>query len=62
MVEEVIRWVVDVMDILIWVKMILNIGDIRMFVRAVMRVGVVGVSAINIILVVIGVDLKTLCF
>jgi dihydropyrimidine dehydrogenase (NADP+)/dihydropyrimidine dehydrogenase (NAD+) subunit PreA len=60
MVEEVTKWVVDVTDKPVWAKMTPNIGDIRMPARAAMRAGAAGVSAINTILAVIGVDLKTL--
>ncbi len=59
-VEEVTRWVVEATDLPIWAKMTPNIQDIRVPARAAIAGGAHGVSAINTILAVTGVDLKTL--
>jgi dihydroorotate dehydrogenase subfamily 1 len=59
-VKEVTRWVVETTDKPIWAKMTPNIQDIRIPARAAMEGGAHGVAAINTILAVIGVDLKTL--
>jgi dihydroorotate dehydrogenase subfamily 1 len=59
-VEEVTRWVVDATNVPVWAKMTPNIQDIRIPAQAAMRGGAGGVAAINTILAVIGVDLKTL--
>jgi len=58
--EEVTRWVVEVATIPVWAKMTPNITNIKEPSLASVRGGAVGVSAINTILSVIGVDLKTL--
>jgi dihydroorotate dehydrogenase subfamily 1 len=60
MVEEVTGWVVEATDKPVWAKMTPNIGDIRAPARSAMKAGASGVSAINTILSVTGVDLKTL--
>lgn len=58
--EEVTKWVTDVAKIPVWAKMTPNITNIREPSLAAVRGGAVGISAINTILSVIGVDLKTL--
>ena len=60
MVEEVTGWVTAAVDQPVWAKMTPNIGDICQPARAAMRGGAHGVSAINTILSVTGVDMKTL--
>jgi dihydroorotate dehydrogenase subfamily 1 len=59
-VEEVTRWVVEAVDIPVWAKMTPNITDITVPAQASHRGGATGVSAINTILAVIGINLKTL--
>jgi dihydroorotate dehydrogenase subfamily 1 len=59
-VEQVTRWVVECVDIPVWAKMTPNITDITIPARAARAGGGHGVSAINTILAVIGIDLKTL--
>ncbi|MEZ4273202.1 MAG: NAD-dependent dihydropyrimidine dehydrogenase subunit PreA, partial [Myxococcota bacterium] len=59
-VETVTRWVVDAVDIPVWAKMTPNITDIAMPARAAHEGGAHGISAINTILSVIGINLKTL--
>ena len=58
--EEVTRWVTEVSRIPVWAKMTPNITNIKEPSVAAVRGGAVGISAINTILSVIGVDLKTL--
>ncbi len=58
--EEVTRWVVEVARIPVWAKMTPNITNIKEPSNAAVRGGAVGISAINTILSVIGVDLNTL--
>lgn len=59
-VEEVTRWVKDVAKIPVWAKMTPNVTDITVPSLAAVRGGADGISAINTILSVIGVDLETL--
>ncbi len=59
-VEEVTRWVVEAVDIPVWAKMTPNITDITLPAAAAMRGGAAGVSAINTILGVIGINMKNL--
>ena len=59
-VQEVTGWVRAATKKPIWAKMTPNIQDIRKPARAAMAGGADGVSAINTILAVIGVDLNTL--
>ena len=59
-VEQVTRWVVDSVDIPVWAKMTPNITDITLPAKAAKKGGAHGVSAINTILSVIGINLKTL--
>src|SRR5256714_11349205 len=58
--EEVTRWVTEVAKIPVWAKMTPNITNIREPSLAAVRGGANGISAINTILSVIGVDLNTL--
>ena len=58
--EEVVGWVREVATIPVWAKMTPNVGNICATPQAVVRAGVDGLSAINTILSIIGVDLKTL--
>ena len=59
-VEEVTRWVVEAVKIPVWAKMTPNITDITKPGRAAVAGGAHGLSAINTILGVIGVNLNTL--
>ncbi|HZE72843.1 MAG TPA: NAD-dependent dihydropyrimidine dehydrogenase subunit PreA [Pyrinomonadaceae bacterium] len=58
--EEVTRWVTEVSRIPVWAKMTPNITNIKEPSLAAVRGGAIGISAINTILSVIGVDLNTL--
>src|SRR3989454_6112608 len=58
--EEVTSWVTEVSKIPVWAKMTPNITNIKEPSLAAVRGGAVGISAINTILSVIGVDLNTL--
>ena len=58
--EEVTSWVTEVATIPVWAKMTPNITNIKEPAFAAVRGGAHGISAINTILSVIGVDLKTL--
>ena len=58
--EEVTGWVTEVAKIPVWAKMTPNITNIREPAHAAIQGGAVGISAINTILSVIGVDLETL--
>src|SRR3954468_2172466 len=58
--EEVTRWVTEVATIPVWAKMTPNITNIKEPASAAVRGGAHGISAINTILSVIGVDLNTL--
>lgn len=58
--EEVTGWVTEVAKIPVWAKMTPNITNIREPALAAVRGGANGISAINTILSVIGVDLETL--
>ncbi len=58
--EEVTSWVTEVSRIPVWAKMTPNITNIKEPSSAAVRGGAVGISAINTILSVIGVDLNTL--
>ena len=59
-VREVVSWVVEVAKIPVWAKMTPNVGDITASPKAAVAGGADGISAINTILSVIGVDLDTL--
>ena len=58
--EEVTGWVTEVTKIPVWAKMTPNITNIKEPAMAAVRAGVNGISAINTILSVIGVNLDTL--
>ena len=58
--EQVTSWVTEVSNIPVWAKMTPNITNIKEPSLAAVRGGAVGISAINTILSVIGVDLNTL--
>jgi dihydroorotate dehydrogenase subfamily 1 len=58
--EEVTSWVTEVAKIPVWAKMTPNITNIKEPSLAAVRGGAVGISAINTILSVIGVNLDTL--
>src|SRR5690349_11068343 len=58
--EEVTRWVTEVAKIPVWAKMTPNITNIKEPSQAAVRGGAGGISAINTILSVIGVNLDTL--
>ncbi len=59
-VEEVTRWVKEVSKIPVWAKMTPNVGNPAQPAAAALRGGADGISLINTILSVIGVDLRTL--
>lgn len=58
--KEVVGWVKEVAKIPVWAKMTPNITDITRPAMAAVEAGANGIAAINTILSVIGVDLKTL--
>ena len=58
--EQVTSWVTEVSNIPVWAKMTPNITNIKEPSLAAVRGGAAGISAINTILSVIGVDLNTL--
>ena len=60
LVKEVTGWVKEVSTIPVWAKMTPNVGSVTAPARAAIEAGADGISAINTILSVIGVDLKTL--
>jgi dihydroorotate dehydrogenase subfamily 1 len=60
LVTEVTRWVKEVALIPVWAKMTPNVGNPAVPAKAAVEGGADGISAINTILSVIGVDLKTL--
>jgi dihydroorotate dehydrogenase subfamily 1 len=57
---EVVGWVKEVSKIPVWAKMTPNVGDVQAPARMALKAGVDGISAINTILCVTGIDLKTL--
>lgn len=59
-VEEVTRWVKEVSTIPVWAKMTPNVGHVEAPAGAALKGGADGISAINTILSVMGVDLATL--
>src|SRR5882672_10965373 len=59
-VEEVVRWTKQVAKVPVWAKMTPNITDPTIPARAAVRGGADGISAINTILCIIGVNLETL--
>lgn len=58
--EEVVGWVKEVAKIPVWAKMTPNIGNPVVPARAAVNGGADGISTINTILSIIGVDLRTL--
>lgn len=60
LVEEVCGWAMEVAKIPVWAKMTPNVGDVTAPAGSAIRAGVDGISMINTILSVIGVDRKTL--
>ena len=58
--EEVVGWVKEVAKIPVWAKMTPNVGDPKVPARAAMKAGADGISTINTILSIIGIDLRTL--
>src|SRR5438552_4133918 len=58
--EEVCRWVMSAAKVPVWAKLTPNVTHIEDGCRAALRAGCHGVSAINTILCVTGVDLDTL--
>ncbi|MEK7482996.1 MAG: NAD-dependent dihydropyrimidine dehydrogenase subunit PreA [Planctomycetota bacterium] len=58
--NSVVKWVCEVATVPVWAKMTPNITDITVPALAAVESGAVGISAINTILSVIQVDLKTL--
>lgn len=60
LVEEVCGWAMEVAKIPVWAKMTPNVGDVTAPAEAAIRGGVDGISMINTILSVTGVDRKTL--
>src|SRR5438105_3569500 len=58
--EEVVGWVKEVCKIPFWAKMTPNVGSPKVPAQAAMKAGADGISTINTILSVIGVDLRTL--
>jgi dihydroorotate dehydrogenase subfamily 1 len=59
-VEEVVGWAKQVAKVPVWAKMTPNVGNPTVPAAAALRGGADGISLINTILSVIGVDLKTL--
>jgi dihydroorotate dehydrogenase subfamily 1 len=59
-VAEVCGWVKEVAKIPVWAKMTPNVGDPKIPAKAAMNAGADGISTINTILSVIGIDLRTL--
>jgi dihydroorotate dehydrogenase subfamily 1 len=57
---EVVSWVKEVSKIPVWAKMTPNVGDPTKPARAAVQGGADGISTINTILSVIGIDLRTL--
>jgi dihydroorotate dehydrogenase subfamily 1 len=57
---EVVKWVKEVATIPVWAKMTPNVGDPKVPARAALAGGANGISAINTLLCVTGIDLKTL--
>jgi dihydroorotate dehydrogenase subfamily 1 len=60
LVAEVCGWVKEVATIPVWAKMTPNVGHVTEPAGAAVRAGVDGISAINTILSIIGIDMKTL--
>ncbi len=60
LLEEICAWVRSATDLPVWAKMTPNITHIEEPARASLRAGCSGISAINTILAVMGINLKTL--
>lgn len=60
LLAEVAGWVMEVARVPVWAKLTPNVGRIEEPARAALQAGLAGVSLINTIRSVIGVDLKTL--
>jgi len=60
LVEEVCGWVMEVAKVPVWAKMTPNVGDVTLPAGAAVKAGVNGISMINTILSVMGVDRKSL--
>jgi dihydroorotate dehydrogenase subfamily 1 len=60
LVEEVTRWAKEVATVPVWAKMTPNITDITVPARAAVKGGADGISAINTILCIIGINLDSL--
>ncbi len=60
LVREVVGWVKEVSRIPVWAKMTPNVGDVAAPATAAVQGGADGISAINTILSIVGIDLKTL--
>jgi len=59
-VEEVTKWVVDATDLPVWAKMTPNLTDITVPAQSAVRGGAHGISAINTIKSILGINHKTL--
>ncbi|HZO15501.1 MAG TPA: NAD-dependent dihydropyrimidine dehydrogenase subunit PreA [Polyangiaceae bacterium] len=59
--EEVVGWAKEAAKIPVWAKMTPNVGNPAEPALAAIRGGADGISTINTILSIIGIDLKTLC-
>ena len=60
LVYEVVKWAKEVSTVPVWAKMTPNVGHPAEPARAAVKGGADGISAINTILSVLGIDLKTL--
>jgi dihydroorotate dehydrogenase subfamily 1 len=60
LVGEVCGWVKEVSALPVWAKMTPNVGHVTEPAGAAVKAGVDGISAINTILSIIGIDMKTL--
>ena len=60
LVREVCGWVKEVATIPVWAKMTPNVGHVTEPAGAALAAGVDGISAINTILSIVGIDLRTL--
>ena len=60
LVAEVVGWVKEVSKIPVWAKMTPNVGDVQAPAKAALKSGADGISAINTLNSITGVDLDTL--
>lgn len=60
LMEEVCRWVMEVAKVPVWAKLTPNVTHVDECAAAALRGGCQGVSAINTVLCVLGIDLATL--